>query len=86
MSPPAENFSPILRPRIGDNTPHEDDHPRLARRFSLTLGTAVAQPAPFNEAGVTMGHWHLTSKDVEADKKLFLAMGGKLYMPAACRS
>ena len=49
--------------------------------FSLTLGTAVAQPAPFNEAGVTMGHWHLTSKNVEADKKLFLAMGGKLYMP-----
>src|SRR5258706_15069452 len=28
-----------------------------------------------------MGHWHLAAKDVEADKKLFLAMGGKLYMP-----
>ena len=47
----------------------------------LTAGTAVAQPAPFNEAGLTMGHWHLISKDVEANKKLFLAMGGKLYMP-----
>ncbi len=28
-----------------------------------------------------MGHWHIVSKDVEANKKLFLAMGGKLYMP-----
>src|ERR1700686_5281733 len=46
-----------------------------------TAGTAAAQPAPFNAVGVTMGHWHLASKDVEANKKLFLAMGGKLYMP-----
>ena len=42
---------------------------------------AVAQQAPFNATGVTMGHWHLISKDVEANKKLFLAMGAKLYMP-----
>ena len=28
-----------------------------------------------------MGHWHIASKDVEANKKLFLAMGGKLFMP-----
>src|SRR5712691_3366417 len=48
---------------------------------TLTAGTAAAQPAPFNEVGVTMGHWHIASKDVEANKKLFLAMGGKLYMP-----
>src|SRR5438128_4856164 len=48
---------------------------------TLTAGTAAAQPAPFNEIGVTMGHWHIASKDVEANKKLFLAMGGKLYMP-----
>jgi catechol 2,3-dioxygenase-like lactoylglutathione lyase family enzyme len=48
---------------------------------ALGAGTAAAQPAPFNETGVTMGHWHLVSKDVEANKKLFLAMGGKLYMP-----
>ena len=47
---------------------------------TLTVGTAAAQPAPFNEAGVTMGHWHIISKDVEANKKLFLAMGGKLFM------
>src|SRR5437870_12706628 len=25
-----------------------------------------------------MGHWHIASKDAEANKKLFLAMGGKL--------
>jgi catechol 2,3-dioxygenase-like lactoylglutathione lyase family enzyme len=46
-----------------------------------TVGSAAAQPAPFNEAGVTMGHWHLISKDVDANKKLFLAMGAKLFMP-----
>jgi catechol 2,3-dioxygenase-like lactoylglutathione lyase family enzyme len=49
--------------------------------FALTLGTAGAQPTPFNETGVTMGHWHIASKDVEANKRLFLAMGGKLFMP-----
>src|SRR5713226_9908039 len=48
---------------------------------ALTVGTAAAQPAPFNPIGVTMGHWHIASKDVEANKKLFLAMGGKLFMP-----
>ena len=48
---------------------------------ALGAVTATAQPAPFNEAGITMGHWHIASKDVEANKKLFLAMGGKLYMP-----
>ena len=47
----------------------------------LPAATAAAQPAPFNEIGVTMGHWHLISKDVEANKKIFLAMGGKLFMP-----
>jgi catechol 2,3-dioxygenase-like lactoylglutathione lyase family enzyme len=47
---------------------------------ALTAGTAAAQPAPFNEAGVTMGHWHLISKDVEVNKKLFLAMGAKMFM------
>lgn len=47
----------------------------------LGAGTAAAQPAPFNDAGVTMGHWHIASKDADANKKLFLAMGGKLFMP-----
>ena len=48
---------------------------------NLAAGTACAQPAPFNEVGVTMGHWHIISKDVEANKKIFLGMGGKLFMP-----
>ncbi len=48
---------------------------------ALTAGTVVAQPAPYNDIGVTMGHWHIVSKDVEANKNLFLALGGKLYMP-----
>jgi predicted enzyme related to lactoylglutathione lyase len=47
---------------------------------ALGAGSASAQPAPFNEAGVTMGHWHIISKDVEANKKLFQGMGGKVYM------
>jgi catechol 2,3-dioxygenase-like lactoylglutathione lyase family enzyme len=49
--------------------------------FTLVAGTAAAQPAPYNDVGVTMGHWHIASKDVEANKKLFQAMGGKLFMP-----
>src|SRR5919204_5441320 len=53
----------------------------LSLAWTLAAGTAAAQPAPVNEAGVTMGHWHIASRDVEANKKLFLAMGGKLYMP-----
>jgi catechol 2,3-dioxygenase-like lactoylglutathione lyase family enzyme len=53
----------------------------LLLSFVLTAGTAAAQPAPFNDVGVTMGHWHLASKNVQADKTLFLAMGGKLFMP-----
>src|ERR1700739_2653898 len=50
---------------------------------SLAAGSAAAQPAPFNDTGVTMGHWHLASSpaNVEANKKIFLAMGGKLFMP-----
>jgi catechol 2,3-dioxygenase-like lactoylglutathione lyase family enzyme len=48
---------------------------------TLTAANAAAQLAPVNQAGVTMGHWHIASKDVEANKKLFLGMGGKLYMP-----
>ncbi|HEY7297424.1 MAG TPA: VOC family protein [Xanthobacteraceae bacterium] len=46
----------------------------------LAVGSAAAQPAPFNQVGVTMGHWHLISKNVEANKNLFVGMGGKLFM------
>jgi catechol 2,3-dioxygenase-like lactoylglutathione lyase family enzyme len=49
--------------------------------FTLVAATAAAQPAPYNDVGVTMGHWHIASKDAEANKELFLAMGGKLFMP-----
>jgi catechol 2,3-dioxygenase-like lactoylglutathione lyase family enzyme/extradiol dioxygenase family protein len=42
----------------------------------LATGTASAQYAPFNEAGITMGHWHFASKDLEANKKIFVEMGG----------
>src|ERR1700722_13201809 len=41
----------------------------------LVTGTAFAQPFPPNDAGVTMGHWHLNSRDVEANKKIFVALG-----------
>jgi catechol 2,3-dioxygenase-like lactoylglutathione lyase family enzyme len=53
----------------------------LSLASTLTAGIAAAQPAPFNAAGVTMGHWHIVSKNLEANKKLFLAMGGRLFMP-----
>src|ERR1700709_1692183 len=48
---------------------------------SLTIGTALAQPAPPNEAGVTMGHWHLNSRDIEANRKIFVALGGVAAKP-----
>ena len=44
---------------------------------TLANSAAVAQYAPFNETGVTMGHWHFTSHDVEMNKKIFMAMGGR---------
>ena len=49
---------------------------------TLAVGTAAAQPFPFNEVGVTMGHWHIASRDLEANKKIFIAMGGKWLRPA----
>ena len=48
---------------------------------SLTAGAAWAQPYAPNEAGVTMGHWHLNSNDVEANKKIFVGMGGIAMKP-----
>ncbi len=47
----------------------------------MTSGMASAQRLPFNEAGVTMGHWHLNSQNVETNKKLFVALGGKAIKP-----
>src|SRR5436189_3338026 len=42
----------------------------------LSAGTAWAQAFQPNEAGVTMGHWHLNTRDIEANRKIFVAMGG----------
>lgn len=46
---------------------------------TLAAGTSSAQTFPFNEAGVTNGHWHLTSRDVAANEKIFVAMGGRAF-------
>jgi catechol 2,3-dioxygenase-like lactoylglutathione lyase family enzyme len=43
---------------------------------AMGIDTASAQPYPPNEMGITMGHWHLNSRDVQANKKIFAAMGG----------
>jgi catechol 2,3-dioxygenase-like lactoylglutathione lyase family enzyme len=53
----------------------------LALAALLVAPTVYAQPAPYNDLGVTMGHWHIVSKDEAANKDIFLAMGGQLYMP-----
>jgi catechol 2,3-dioxygenase-like lactoylglutathione lyase family enzyme len=46
---------------------------------SFVAGTAAAQPFPFNAAGVTNGHWHLNSKDVAVNEKIFVGMGGRAF-------
>src|SRR4029077_19112244 len=51
--------------------------------LQLAAGAAFAQAAPPNEAGITMGHWHLNSRDVEANKKIFVALGGVAAKPGA---
>jgi catechol 2,3-dioxygenase-like lactoylglutathione lyase family enzyme/extradiol dioxygenase family protein len=47
--------------------------------LACTADVANAQTFPFNEAGVTNGHWHLNSKDVAANEKIFVGMGGKAF-------
>jgi catechol 2,3-dioxygenase-like lactoylglutathione lyase family enzyme len=48
---------------------------------TVAVGSASAQPFAPNGEGVTMGHWHLNSRDVEANKKIFSAMGGTAMKP-----
>ncbi len=48
---------------------------------SLMAGAASAQPYAPNDAGVTNGHWHLNSRDIEVNKKIFLGMGGVAGAP-----
>src|SRR5580700_1791677 len=55
----------------------------LCLASGLAAGTAMAQPFAPNEAGITMGHWHLNSRDIAANKKIFLAMGGTDGGPGA---
>jgi catechol 2,3-dioxygenase-like lactoylglutathione lyase family enzyme len=44
----------------------------------LFLSASSAWPQAFqpNAVGVTMGHWHLNVRNIEATRKIFLAMGG----------
>lgn len=42
----------------------------------LTLGSAWAQISAPNKSGVAMGHLHYRVKDVEANKKFWVALGG----------
>src|SRR3982074_3614244 len=48
---------------------------------TLAARAAWAQAFPPNEAGVTMGHWHLNSRDIEANKKIFVGLGGTATKP-----
>src|SRR5712664_3679306 len=48
----------------------------LSLATTLATGTALAQPFTPSEAGVTMGHWHLNSKDMESNRNIFVGMGG----------
>jgi catechol 2,3-dioxygenase-like lactoylglutathione lyase family enzyme len=44
--------------------------------LAAVAGAASAQTMPPNEAGVTMGHWHLNSRDIAANQQILVAMGG----------
>jgi catechol 2,3-dioxygenase-like lactoylglutathione lyase family enzyme len=48
----------------------------LVAIWMVGAGMAWAQAFPPNEAGVTMGHWHLNTRDIEANKKIFVTLGG----------
>ena len=41
-----------------------------------SINLSLAQLPPPNEAGVTMGHVHMVTPNVEAAKKVFVTMGG----------
>ncbi|MBI3049723.1 MAG: VOC family protein [Acidobacteria bacterium] len=49
----------------------------LTMAWMLGAGTAFAQAFPPNDTGVTMGHWHLNTRDIEANKKIFVTLGGE---------
>jgi len=52
---------------------------RLMVALWLVLGSRPERPganASAQRSGRDHGHWHLNSRDVEANKKIFVAMGG----------
>lgn len=49
--------------------------------LALAPASAHAQALPPNAAGVTMGHWHLNSRDIAVNKQLFVALGGTAIKP-----
>jgi catechol 2,3-dioxygenase-like lactoylglutathione lyase family enzyme len=52
---------------------------------NLFAAAAFAQAMPPNADGVTMGHLHLNSRDIEVNKKIFVGMGGTAVAPAGAR-
>src|SRR5215469_12328150 len=48
----------------------------LSAMLFLSASSAWPQAFPPNAVGVTMGHWHLNSRDIDANRKIFVAMGG----------
>lgn len=52
----------------------------LALAFTVAATAAAAQPVAFpaNEMGVTMGHWHLNSRDAAVNRNFFVALGGRV--------
>ena len=52
--------------------------PRLLGALLLAAsGTCAAQLSSPNAAGVAMGHVHYAVRDVEANRKFWLALGGE---------
>jgi catechol 2,3-dioxygenase-like lactoylglutathione lyase family enzyme len=45
--------------------------------FSVAQSSALAQLSQANSVGVSMGHLHYRVKDVEANKRFWVALGGK---------
>jgi hypothetical protein len=48
----------------------------LAAALSLSCAPALAQLSPPNASGVTMGHLHYHVRDVEANKRFWVSLGG----------
>ena len=44
--------------------------------LALAGAASWGQLPPPNESGVTMGHWHVVTQDLEATKNVFATMGG----------